>query len=609
MSDTQAQKGASEIPVRGARFTFLWPLSLQPSGLGELPAIEMAVQAYVARLIAEGDTNLPNAGWKLVSDPIAHLSAPAPDDFQDQATFDGARFHWENDCYAEAVYFHEFVRSFLFPTSSASNPPFHLFQRQDAQFVEVTIGTSVRILRVERINLYLFRLGVAILVVEVATDNVLPDGSWSGESGWSLAEVQTFADLFRRTYAPYYEMAGSAPSKRRAKLVPDAIRWMGGNRAPLTHMPVSTPAIAEDDLNAFVHPDEDTIERTPPIFTHWRSLLDTTLALPPSDRHSTLHWSHVVDERMPIIATVVLDDTPLCQVRAGEFMRLCFVDSAGKGDFPYDETFLSNFEAEHAYDRFRSLGTRYLVSGYSLVAIAEADAGAFVWRHMRRHYFQMALLANLELASLLAFSTRISDTFRRLEASQNRRLFDDGILGLQEQFSQFAQRFRFTGVTNQLQGIELYNLMRRNMGLDRLFAEVRGEIENAASVIVSRAEQAAGRSQSRLNLLATIAVVIGLPFALLSSSFLFDPHFLGQTQPVASALVHYSLSLRFVGLFLCVGGILLLLFHSPSWRGLGWLSRWRFPSDLKLGGALLLAGIGIVLARDFLAKLVVSFLF
>lgn len=125
---------------------------------------------------------------------------PAPAELRDLA-------RWRADRYAEGVYFHEFVQSFLFrkggSTKSGKQTPrdmpwMRLFQRSDIATVEVALEQSRRFrLTVERLNLYLFSSGSAILVLEVSTKGVAPRQSWS------LADVQDFHDRFRRAYIPY----------------------------------------------------------------------------------------------------------------------------------------------------------------------------------------------------------------------------------------------------------------------------------------------------------------------------------------------------------------------------------------------------------------------
>lgn len=76
----------------------------------------------------------------------------------------------------------------------------------------------------------------------------------------------------------------------------------------------------------------------------------------------------------------------------------------------------------------------------------------------------MALLVNMELAALLATSSRITEAVERLErawadrrrSSEAREIFRREIMSIQEDFLSFVHRFRFTDVSNQIQPSELY---------------------------------------------------------------------------------------------------------------------------------------------------------
>ena len=65
----------------------------------------------------------------------------------------------------------------------------------------------------------------------------------------------------------------------------------------------------------------------------------------------------------------------------------------------------------------------------------------------------MGLLAHFELATLLAFSTRISRAVAHYEPrSVSAEEFEGWMQAIEDKFLQFVHRFRFTGVSNHLQG-------------------------------------------------------------------------------------------------------------------------------------------------------------
>src|SRR5579862_8844707 len=232
---------------------------------------------------------------------------------------------------------------------------------------------------------------------------------------------------------------------------------------------------------------------------------------------------------MPTIATVSVcgkDENPRYfydRTRSGDLIRLCFADQFDSSTFPYDPEFLANFNTEHVYGRFRDRGTLFLASGYAFVAYGVA--GAFfennIATHMRRHYFQMGLLAHFELASLLSFSSRISRAVEHHDDADP-TIFEDRMQAIEDEFLQFVHRFRFTGVSNHTQAHDLFELWRRHLRLDTVFEDLYTEITSATRYLGNRANSRSARMAERLSIIATFGVIFGLAFSFLGMNVLFD---------------------------------------------------------------------------------------
>lgn len=209
---------ADRIPVSLFREILIWPLALHlgddhfhPGGLAD--AVTQA---------ADRITRLHPQNWRPIDDPLNHI--PPPNNPADLP-------QWRADAYAEGVYFHEFVQSFLFSTREprptiASNrktrrgcdqAPFRLFQRNDVREVVVALpGDKSLTFAVERLNLYLFRTGAAVVVIEIRHLGTL-----------RLSDVLTFHDLFRRIYPPFarHVCDGLGQSKLNPELVVKSVTW------------------------------------------------------------------------------------------------------------------------------------------------------------------------------------------------------------------------------------------------------------------------------------------------------------------------------------------------------------------------------------------------
>lgn len=578
---------AGQIALRQGRVTLIWPLTLHmerpPTQASIVEATAMGFAGDLERRAREAkNTGGADRCWLPVDDPLEHIARPEPMPGEGEESFRQRLGTWENEAYAEAVYFHEFIQAFLYrKPSREEQPPFRLFRRNDIHHAKVGFaGGTEKTVDVERVNLYIFRTGVAIFTM----DMVIPmTDAASATSGWTLGEFQTFHDLVRRAYAPYFKMENGVRSN--GTLVLDSIQWLGKDKTPLRGPEGKEWTFdLKDELEEaprYVGSEARDPSRYPPLFQHWRVLLTPDLPLagysphvpPKSVRDGSAgqgRWHHVVDERMATLATVSVTDAKGGKSRydligKGDMVRLCFADSSGSSDtlsFPYDEDFLADFDARFTYDRFRSWGTRFLVSGYSFVAlIGDRFADTIIPVHMRRHYFQMMLLAQMEMASLLAFSGQVSRAVQSHgSGSHNRTKLEKCMSAIQEEFLQFVHRFRFTGVSNQTQAQELFQLLRTNLKSQELFDDVQDEIGVANDFLRAEASDRATRSAEWLSLIGGLGVLIGVIIGLMSTNFIADPEiwrpYLKGDNPFSAAsgdlgadLLAASAVTGFVGLF------------------------------------------------------------
>lgn len=139
---------------------------------------------------------------------------------------------------------------------------------------------------------------------------------------------------------------------------------------------------------------------------------------------------------------------------------------------------------------------------------------------MRRHYFQMRLLAHFELAALLTFSSRIS---RAVEVHDgNLEGFEARMEAIEDEFLQFVHRFRFTGISNHVQAQELFDFWRRHLRLNEIFQDLHTEITSGTRYLGNRAIARDTRLTGRLSAIATLGLVFGLAFGFLGMNVLIQ---------------------------------------------------------------------------------------
>ncbi len=147
-----------------------------------------------------------------------------------------------------------------------------------------------------------------------------------------------------------------------------------------------------------------------------------------------------------------------------------FVD--GDGLSCHSRTMLKDMLSKHIYDRWVEYhndgalsGTVHGITEYSFVCISASmfSANAFL-----TEYIEIAMLVLAQRASLLAFERRIS------EVSTSKK----GEKKLQEQYIDFDSQYMLHEVTEQQQGIEIFNIILEKMFIKEEKCDVENQIHN-----------------------------------------------------------------------------------------------------------------------------------
>lgn len=548
---------AAAIEVAGLRQIWIWPLACHTR-----PGQSAA---EVAARTAEALAASPH--WQETVDLLDHI--PAPDGADDEALL-----RHRADRYAEYVYFHDFVQAMLFRGKAGADAPIRLFRRKGIDGFDIDLGYSKGVRfsgSVPRLALYVFGSGASVLVAELDFGAAPQVTDGDERRPLSLADAETFIDHARRSYAPWYEPANSDGGRvLKAKRVPTRFAWTGP----------SAPAPTEADAGDTFRADEACIAaanggRTAPLLAHWRAVLEPVVVAgyeTVADKDPV--WRQVVDERIPLMSFVSLSgaakkagverapvhaghrsedgaatlaaQADLQVVTRGDWIRLCFADEAGTDPTPYSPGFLKDFEADACYDRYwpsdaTDSSTRFLFSGYHMAIVG---AGWFfdniMVAHFRRHYFQIGLVVNVELASMLALSSRISAAVEGRHRDDSSNRFRAAMVEIQRDFSELTHRYLFRGLSNQLQPTELLARWRKVLRLDDIYEDVKSEIQSSLQFLDAQEQVEQARRQldlatsanglaasaNRLAVLATYGLVAGLSIGLMSMALLITPeHF------------------------------------------------------------------------------------
>ena len=489
-------KVSRDIAVKNFRQILFWPLVLLPPVRAD--GSDQSASEAVCDLACE---IAKEPHWQAEPDLAGHIS-----DGVGGGDIEGNPFS-----YAEIVYFHDFIQRSLFARNQqgqawpCEDRPIHLLRRTDIKKLVCTVASRTFNLNIDRLNLYLFSSGVAIVVLELAAPHLKGKGGNVQDSGYSLADIQAFTDALRRWHVPFWQ-DDCTPG-----LMPEKIEWQQASASS----PAEFDFAREGEMCRHISSLHKSAGRTPRPVAHWQHLLPK--ALPPERcgyqsgaRH--LHWRPFSDDRMATSTFITLSDSnDFGRIGDCDWFRLCYADRPGEG-WEYKPKPVEDFERDNCFDWFYHYRTRQVFSGFSYAIVSTGDmADDTLVHHFRRHYFQMGLMVQFEKAALLAFSGKITRAVEQKKPGAGRDIvFENRILAIRAEFLHFVHRFRFTGVSSQMQPERMYEMWRAQMHLDELFKDVETELSASTDYIFATDQRDQTESAARLGAIATIGVVFGL---------------------------------------------------------------------------------------------------
>ncbi len=419
-------------------------------------------------------------------------------EIEDEFTDDPAGFQERH--YGEFVTFLPYVQRMLYGEgkgrgSAAGESPIRVFRRDDIAKVRLTYpGEEANpvVFDVAHVDLYFFYdLDLVLLTVEIYAKEI------------SLARVQDTLYRFGRAYPIFWEAEdlGGHCLKR--------VEWL--NRA-------GEVLAASDYERREKYLSYVCRFRAPCISSHWEYLL-RPLVLHHSDQKGPIRYRLLEYHRMPVLGYLALDDPR--QLTRADFTRLALVTAPGASDtLPYSERHLQSFEYHYCIDRHwneRSEGlpgTRLLCCGESFMMVGSAKDAYFCDREygllqqFRHQYFLLFLIPHMHKGALLMLSDRLVNTLNHLDIHnpESVKRFKRHIRQLKEIFLRFTHRYWFHEVSDQAQARDLYRMCHEHLGLERLYTEVRDEVESMNAYLDSDALRRQANTVVRL----TVVTIFGL---------------------------------------------------------------------------------------------------
>jgi hypothetical protein len=457
--------------VRQFRQILLWPLQLRPIREGA------QIQEH----------------WEL-------LERDAPDNPWGEArdAFGCAPGEFKLRHYSEFVTFLPYVRRFLYgdPNSGrarGAESPIRVFRRTDVAKVRMSYpGVADPVtFNVEHVDLcFFYDIDIVILVVEIFAGDL------------SLTRVQDTMYRFGRAYPTYWE-------GNRGGHCLDRAEWLSADDKVLAVSDYEQRDQYLATVSRF---------RAPHIAAHWEFLLKP-LVPDHSEQKGLIRYRQIEYGRMPLSTYVAMDNAR--SLTRADFIRLGLVTAAGSSDaLPYSERYVHDFEYRYCFDQFWNEqrsdrpGTRFMSCGHAFAMVGDASEEFFVdcdgglLGQFQHQYFLLFLIPHFHKAALLMLSDRMVDALNRLDIhdAESVKRFKRVIRQLLEIFLRFTHRYWFHEVSDQPQAKELYRMTADSLGTDRLYAEIREEIEDMSDYLESDTLRRQANTVVRL----TVVTVFGL---------------------------------------------------------------------------------------------------
>jgi hypothetical protein len=404
--------------------------------------------------------------------------------------------------YREFVTFLPFVQRFLYgskagmdPARREGEPSLRIFRRRDIRRVAITYDDgSALTFDVGHVDLYFFLdADIALHAFELYIDDI------------PLDRAQDTMFRFGRAYPGFWDATGEGAN------CPRRVEWLDAQGA--------VRAVSDyGERRRYL--EHVARHRTARLAAHWEYLLQPLLSAD-SEQPGPLRFRPLEYYRMPFLAYLAVD-APKALSRA-DFVRLALATQPGEHDVPpYSVQSLATFEKDYCEDRYwdrsREGGmsdTRFLVSGRVLAMVGRHGDPFFcgpetgVLGQFRHQYFLLFLIAHFHRAAMLSMSDQLAVAMNRLEIgdTDSVKLFKRSIRQAMEIFLRFTHRYWYHEVSNQDFARSVFEKLRKHLGTEVLYDEVRQEMMDMNGYLDSDALRRQANTVLRLTVVTIVAMI------------------------------------------------------------------------------------------------------
>lgn len=389
--------------------------------------------------------------------------------------------------FSEQGYFYDFCSGALFDDPTSLNRVLTTYRYpigQNAEYkININKGGDKRtyILKVDKIELNVYDEKAALLIFHLNNDRYT-----------DVQDILYINDYGRRIYPQYLKDNPDGSIDLQAtknSFLADSICLSLGNRPPIV-----------DDFSSYAR-------KTVPPFTmplYIKSLL-------PEEMHE-LRW--LLDDRMFVVSYFSSPDFAqkmendygkdgkwLDRQRVEwDWYQYVFVDN----DDPtcQDDDMFKRTLSGATYSRWKKYGTFFGVSRYSFVCLIGKDVINLL-RHTKTMYYRMASLVLAQRALSLYYSREISEISKELDENKmtNKQLHKR-VDALNRDYLRFVNNVYFREITPLDQGIDLYDMMQRQMNIHRDEDGLSREVEQLFHYMAMSSDERRNQAAENFNIIA-----------------------------------------------------------------------------------------------------------
>lgn len=183
-----------------------------------------------------------------------------------------------------------------------------------------------------------------------------------------------------------------------------------------------------------------------------------------------------------------------------------------------DRDMRKNLIAKGTYNRWIDYGTIIGLSRYSFVMLTSESVDSYIIRHLQTMYYKMAELCLVQRATILNYADEVTHVSHLLLENDSPDKTLEKIATLYKKYLLFINKVYFKEITAQEQGIELYDLLQKQMKIPEDVIYLDKQIEELHNY--------SGFQKEKYNneLLTKIAIIgaIFLPLSLMASVMSFN---------------------------------------------------------------------------------------